>query len=54
MVSLVPDLQPEADLWDAGVWVLVLHLLAAPVQLVVGVLDVGALVDGSLVDDTAV
>ena len=49
----MPGLQPEAALWDAGVWVLVLHLLAALGQRVVGGLDAGALVDDSFVDDAA-
>ena len=47
----MPDLQPEAGLWDAGVLVLVLHLLTAPAQLVVGALDAEALVEDSFADD---
>ena len=53
MVSLVPGLRLEAALCqrDAGVWVLVLHLVAALGQRVVGVLDAGDLVDDSSADD---
>ena len=51
MVSLVPELQPEDDLWDAEVWALEHQLLAALAQLVVGFLVAGALLDDSVADD---
>ena len=53
MVSLVPGLRLEAALCqrDARVWVLVLHPVAALGQRFVDVLDAGAQVDGSIVDN---
>ena len=47
----MPEMQPEVELWDAEVWELVHHLLAALARLVVGFLDVGVLLDDSVADD---